>query len=403
MNTKTKWIIFMAVVLTFSVLWPITYMLKGSGTPGAQNNTSARSTNQVNILRPLVEYTASFNANVTKVYPVLLATGYSNYGDPNQIQKIISKWGGVKSVNVTRTQTTSNPNYMYQFLIKVNLTSAKYNPKIGFWLKKLLPIKVDTVLTRVNISFPKNVTFTSKSGMEQTMKVPKNTTTLGYYYVEPGKNPVYMYLAMSGDEPKQSLAIAGNRFYLPPLTNYKMNITGNVTNVTTGVVIAKVPYGTSLNDTNLSKAWNATVSFFPPLPEVICPNNTSIPSGINYTESDGNYIIKFNKSEGPGDLLKRLKGCHLDTGVLRVEFKPSMMTTIKSRVAKYGNITKEYYLADVKIPKNVVIDGENRTLPVDTVSDVVVNSTSVGVKVRFPITISMAFEIPVGVSYGGQF
>ena len=51
----------------------------------------------------------------------------------------------------------------------------------------------------------------------------------------------------------------------------------------------------------------------------------------------------------------------------------------------------------------MTIDGENRTLPVDTVSDVVVNSTSIGVKIRFPITISTAFEIPVGVSYGGRF
>ncbi len=398
MNTRTKWIIFMAVVLGFSVLWPLSYMLRGTHIAKA-NETN--QTNNQNILRPLTEYSANFQANVTEVFPELFATGYSNYGDPKKIEKIIKSWDGVDSVNVTRLESR-DPNYMYQFLIKVNLTSPDDNDRIGFWLKKKLPIKVESVFSKVNISFPQNITFTSKTGLQQTMSAPSEIKEYGYYYVKPGENPVYVYLAMSGSVPKEAVAIAGNQFYLPPMKNYETNITGNITNITKGVILVKVPYGANINETELSSEWNATVNYFPARSEIICPNTTKPPGTVNYTERGGKYIVKFNKTEGPDKLLSILpKDCQLDTGALRIECSPERMNEIAEKAKDYGNVTDMYYLARVKIPKQIIINGENVTLPIDFVSNVKTNKTSG--EITFPLRISMAFDIPVGVSYAGSF
>ncbi len=398
MNTRTKWIIFMAVVMTFSVLWPLSYMLRGHHVAEQQKNT----TNGENIIHILEQYTGTITANVTAVYPQLFATGYANYGDPDSIQAEIANWTGVSQVNVSRFES-NDPNYLYAFRILVNTSSWEDNERVGFWIEKKLPIRVESVFELVNISLPEKLNLTSKSGVPIQLTRPKNMKEYGYFYTKPGETQVYVYITKSGPRVEQAVALAGSQFYLPPMVNKQANVTGDILNVTKSVVIGWILYNkgnqSEINETKLSADWNATVRYIPGS-KVMCPENTTIPKDLNYTIVDGYKIIKFNSTTGPDSILARLHGCFAVSGIIRVE-GPQPLDELKHKVASLGVVKESYYLARVKIPGSVSINGQNVTLPSDIVSNVPVNRTEG--QINIPIRISMAFGIPLGVDYAGKY
>ncbi len=397
MERRTKWIIFMAVVLAISILWPLSYMLRQSR-PSQANETGP---GQPIIAKPIEKYIAQVEANVTSVGTHITAEAFGNSGSPAELESEIGNWTGVSSVNVTRTES-SDPNYLYSFVIKVNLSNWTDAERIGFWLSKLLPVSVKSEFVDVNISLPENATFTNlETNQTRVLPIPRNITQLGHTYVKPGKNPVYIYLVMSGNSVERAIAFAGSNFYIPPMQNVFMPMTGNITKLDKAVVLARVPWGTELNSTQLSEEWNASVRFFPARNRIICENAT-IPQGINYTVENGEQVIEFNNSTNPEDILSRVEGnCTLDYGTLRIEGSPSQLEVLEKEVSKIANIIDAYYLATVEIPEYQEIDGKMQRMPTRYVENVKTYK-EIG-EVNFTARVSVAFGIPVGVSYGEAF
>ena len=399
METRTKWIIFMAIILAISLLWPLAYMMRGHRVNNQANQSNQSNSGPITIT-PLERYIANVNGTVTSVGSTIHAVAFGNAGSREEIESEIGNWTGVKSVNVTRVES-NDPNYMYQFDIQINLTNWTNAERIGFWLSKKIDLTLKSALVDVNVSLPDNMTFQNMETKEiRVLPAPQNLKAFGYTYVKPGKNPVYVYLEMSGGQVRRALAIAGSQFYIPPMENVFESLSGNITKLDKSVVMASVGFGKTVNATELSKEWNASVQFFPDN-EIVCENAT-IPSGINYTLVNGKQVIKFNNSSDPNSITSRIKGnCDIISGKLRVEAGPDKLDSIESNVSSIASVEDAYYLATVKIPDYIEINGEKQKSPTQFVDNVKTYKKSGSL--NFTARITEAFGVVIGVSYGESF
>ncbi len=394
MDKRTKWILFMAVVLAFSILWPLSHTLR-----------KAPSTNETQApqgpvtITPVEDYVAEVNATVKELKPVLYGVGYADSGSVEDLKAKISSWDGVVSVNITRSDSP-DPNYLYRFDFVVNVSNSSLDEKIGFWMNKLLPVSMKSVFVPVELDLPENATFhESKTGVMKILDIPSDVKSFGYYYIKPGKTQARIYLTLSGGKVKTALAIAGSPIYFPPMQNVFTSVTGEIRELTKAVVLASVDWGIELNDTQLSKEWNATVRFFPAQNEIICPGNASVPEGFNKTVSGDEIIIHFNNSQKPNVLLAELPTtCHLDTGVLRVEGDPARLEELKTEVSKVANVTDAYYLAKVEIPKEIELGGVEKEVPSTLIENV--KTYQKEGNVTFLAKVTEAYGVILGISYG---
>ncbi len=285
MNRNTKWILFVAIIATISLLWPLSYVFRHS--PPTKNNQT--EDNNIQVIGTIEKYTANIDGNVTSVSPELIIVAYSNFGSRHEISDKIKSFGA-SEVNVTR-KDSDNDNYLYRFDILAKVNNSSDTGRVYFLANRFLNMTIASAFSPANVSLPDNATFSGDYGT-RVIAIPKDTLTFVYPGTSLGETKFRVYLEMTSGKIARAIAVGGTPFFIPPMETEYEPLTGRILSV--DKVVIKAAAG-EVNTTKLENEWNASVSF--------------------------------------------------DNGTLLVESSINRANELYNLVSKSFNITSEYYLA----------------------------------------------------------